>query len=225
MTEYRKEVTEKPHFGWTIDEGKVDKTAVDREYRYEAFGAYDPAYQAHHNAVALMFQRTHLPGSEELHHLNRSREQQGQHPVLFTEGPGKVTSLFSDPKMTHTVPTLLGLAYNDAGGNVMPGDNLSPYSSRLAKKAMKRGWVTPNPYNENARVTNNIPMQPRIVPKTDAFGDLIGQQIGEAELKGARTTIRNLMRPDRATPEQDTPPAVVETKHLSDQFQPTLPGF
>ena len=69
---------------------------------------------------------------------------------LFNMRPAKVTYAISDHTLRSRVPTLLGMAVNDAkddGFGLTYDDYLSPHSSRLAKRGMEQGILTRNTQN------------------------------------------------------------------------------
>lgn len=177
----------------------------------------------HVGAEMVTYQHTFFPGSEQLDEMNRRREAKGEHPTLFHQDPMVISSLFSDPKMTHTVPTLLGLAHNQSGGFISPSHDLSPYSSKLAKKGMEKGWVVPNEDNPHAYITNSNSFHPYQFPDEPSMH---GEAVPEGEVKAARGTVRKLLRDGKSktdtSPEQAPAP---KPAHLSSQFHPQLPGL
>lgn len=244
MVEYRKSVHEYTHGEnrgtWRFPAPTVKRgpTTVTRLTNYRAYGRAQPYGTAnlnmrgqerfpgpprpgypdeHQGAFADLAQDTYLPGSMQLEDHNWDLEQKGKHPVLFTQSPGILETLYSDPAMRHTAPTLLAMAYNDSGHDIQPSDDLSPHSARLVRKAVARGWVEPPPDNPDIEPSNSSDLYP--VAFTDEK-DQWGRPASPMELAGAKKTLRDLLRgPDTA------PIHVEETKHLSPQFQPTLPGF
>lgn len=69
---------------------------------------------------------------------------------LFNMRPAKISYAFSDHSLRSRVPTLLGMAINDAkdaGFGLTYDDSLTAHSSRLAKRGMAKGILTRNPNN------------------------------------------------------------------------------
>lgn len=159
----------------------------------------------------------YLHSSEKGQEWNAQRVKEGLHPKLFFENPSVIESLNADPKMTHTVPTILGLMVNDNKGNLTHDYSLSKYSSPLAQKGIELGVISPNPENPEAEQRNRVRMR-ELVDYQEDDGD--ETTISDDRVRDARSTVRGILRPKKAAPEA---PAVPQ--HLSTQFHPQLPGL
>lgn len=219
--DYRKSVTENP----LRSNGTGKKVAILGSTTFSSFGADAPVapddaseeyFYAQPSerewAYARVEHGTYFPGSQQWH---EDDDKSGRlQPVLFTQDTPKLVSLASSRKMTHTVPTLLGLSYNQTGGHMTYDESLSEYSSPIVKKALARGWVSTNPDNETGEITNE-----------ETFDDdgmyshpyRHGNEVSTAEVSQAKATVRNLLR--NKAPARE--PRV--TAHLSEQFTQKAP--
>jgi hypothetical protein len=110
---------------------------------------------------------------------------------LFRHQPGRINSLFADPSMKPHVGTLLGMVMNSAKsrGTMEASDDLSPFSSRLAKKGVAAGVVQAPEGNATVDVTNSIKAEPMTIPDPAYLGKVASPE----EVSEGRATMRNLL--------------------------------
>lgn len=116
--------------------------------------------------------------------------------TLFTEHLPTVTHAFTHTSLRHTVPTLLALAQKEHGKMVASND-LSPHSSRIAKKAMNRGLAEGHENNPFGDVSNSIGFDDRlnIVHASDLKHGL--EKVPENDIRAAKGALRRILRPQK----------------------------
>ena len=144
---------------------------------------------------------------------------------LFDAQPSIITGAFADHRMRSATPVVLGMAINEAqkiGTGLTYSDDLSQHSSKLAKRGIDMGIVTPNKSNIKAAQTNDI-----AVTGLDTYEEVhtpaYFQDLDEAhpdEVEAGRKTIRGIARQSLEA----------RKSHMGEQFQTTneqlkLPGF
>ena len=152
--------------------------------------------------------------------------------TLFTSNPGKlyINEAFFDPSLTASVPISIGIAKNDfPNTEIVPSDDLSPHSSKLAQNALSRGLISPNMQNPDAEANNDFRQRDRNVLASDHDKDKRlnngGLRYGfsavpQNQVEAGRETVREMLRGPRKR--NNTP---VTEKGLSDQFLPGMEGF
>lgn len=146
-----------------------------------------------------------------------------QQDTLFDTEPSKiyVNDMFSDPSMTTSAVTLGALAKQHFGASeVVASSDLSPFSSKLAKNAEKRGLVRQSEGNPRAEVTNGITLSPMLLHER-SVNDLQSARIPDSEVASARSSLRESLRGNKVV-RNNTP---VTPKGLSNQFLPGMEGF
>jgi hypothetical protein len=148
-------------------------------------------------------------------------ERQRNTPQMFYSEPAKVTGLYADPSMRHTVGTLGGLAVNQFGKTLSADSSLSKYSSPLVKRGLKAGVLAPNRANPSGNANNLISQEPvdeqwdidspaATSPNEGSTKNGPGRKIPRSRLDDARKTIHGVLRP-------------IQHKTSPDQFGPFLP--
>lgn len=127
--------------------------------------------------------------------LSEGQSIQGE---LFHNKPAKIRYLEADPSMRITAMNLVAKAMLDHPDAVADSD-LSKHSSRLVKKGMKLGAITPNPENATAQVTNDMQLDHYYNYKFPGMSD-----IPDIEMKQAKAHLRSIIRPPRPKPLNST---------------------
>lgn len=149
-------------------------------------------------------------------HLYRVGDYVEENPptTLFTHTPAEIHGAFSDPRMQYAVPTLLAMAHKEHR-NLQPSASLSPHSSRLARKALAMGLITPHPHNPSADVINDIGFMEQYSTAGSIEHDDFYREIPSHEVIQAKDYLRGLLRKNKGRRKQSMGP----------QFQQeTLPG-
>lgn len=76
---------------------------------------------------------------------------------LFSHVPPQISGAFADPRMRHTLPTMVGIAMNRMGASKdvpMADSSLTEYSSALSRNAVERGLAVPHYFNRNMTAGN-----------------------------------------------------------------------
>lgn len=131
--------------------------------------------------------------------------------TLFDYEPGKVHGMFNDTRAPHTAGIAMGLAaqwHRTQGGelNVAHGmptysESLSSDSAPIAQRLAGRGLIPKNPEHPDMDVTNHL-------GRNDWAGTshhsvyAEGEEVGPAEMKGARETLREVFGKKRTAPIQ-----------------------
>lgn len=155
--------------------------------------------------------------------------------TLFETKPEylEVTDAFVDPTLRHALPTMTGIAMNDYPGvPLMPSDSLSVHSSKVARHAIKNGWMIPNPFNPLTETTNTmegINRQYARIESPEDEEELFGDRVSTADVQQAQNTYKNIIR---GVPPRKTLP--ITESGLGHQFKeypltgiahPVLPGM
>lgn len=111
---------------------------------------------------------------------------------LFHHTPPTIPYAEAAQGMRFAAPVLLGLAFNESKktGKLMADHSLSAHSSRLAKRAAQMGAVQPHPDNRDFAQTNDMDFEEEVYVDDYARA---GTQVSRAEMKEARTAIRELV--------------------------------
>jgi hypothetical protein len=162
-----------------------------------------------------------------------AREQLRRNPhvapsTLFEETRSartKISGMFADPSLKSSAITMAGMAYKDYGNApIEVDDNLSSFSSRLAKNAVSKGLpITASADNPNMAITNNLDLVPRAVDPEyydSVTSDPDTKKLNNIDISGGRMAVRNMLRGTRTR--NSTP---VTAKGLGDQFLPGMEGF
>lgn len=138
----------------------------------------------------------------------------------------EITSMFSDPSMRTQALTLAGMAYEHYSKAPIISDNeLSEHSSRLVRKAMKKGFpVQGGLDNPTARQTNTYTLVPRHVA-AEWFEEDYSQRpevirSTPRDVARGRQVVREMLRSTRARK-----PQPVTKKGLSQQFLPGMEEY
>jgi hypothetical protein len=122
----------------------------------------------------------------------------GHGDTLFSSEPSEITSAFADPSMRAAVPTVMGLALNEArkiGTGLTYSSSLSRHSSNISQRALKAGLVQVNPSHPTAGRSNDISFTPQRINVSD-IGENSGYEMATKEQLGAaRQIIRTMLRP------------------------------
>ena len=127
--------------------------------------------------------------------------------------------------MGHAAITLTALAKRDLGAEkIISSNDLSYYSSKLTKTALKKGLVETDPSNPGADQTNRMRRHERSVESSSANNvwndDEPATPVSPDLVRAARQDVREMLRKPKA---RNTTP--VTKKGLSDQFLPGMEGF
>lgn len=120
---------------------------------------------------------------------------------LFNMRPAKIDYAFSDHTLRSRVPTLLGMAISDAkddGFGLTYDDNLTPHSSRLAKKGMDQGLLIRNTYNPFANddgYREDLDTHEYAIDRRTLFG---ARPADPEIVSRGQKTIRNLVRANKS---------------------------
>lgn len=153
------------------------------------------------------------PDNDPTRRIN-STVQPGENLELFHQTPSSIDSLFADGKLRVHIPNLLGLAVNKAneiGLGLTYSSDLSPHSSRLARRGMEMGVVSQNPHNPEAENVNDIGEEGAdsythvTSPNYHAYHDNVPTE----ELQAAKGTGREIIRQMRTSRNQE---------HMGPQF-------
>lgn len=148
----------------------------------------------------LVFRRTQ-------DYVDNTPPRSGQPTELFTHVSPQVVGAHSDPRMRHTIPTLIGLGMKTFGAEhdvPMADSALTQYSSRLSRKAAGRGLAVANPDNVEMvgdKYSNEI--SPR--RQFDPIDDDDPYRVSESEVADARSWVRDRLRGPRNLGPQFTP--------------------
>ena len=128
--------------------------------RYYAIDDKNPLYGGWLRTadVKLNHGEVTYPDDDPTNRIN-SNVKPGENLELFHQTPSSIDSLFADGKLRAHIPNLLGLAVNKAneiGLGLTYSSDLSPHSSRLARRGMEIGVVSQNPDNPKAENVNDI---------------------------------------------------------------------
>jgi hypothetical protein len=150
-----------------------------------------------------------------------------QPETLFERVPSsiQIDNMMADPSMGHAAITLAALAKRDLGAEkVIASNDLSYYSSKLTKTALKKGLVETDPSNPDADQTNYMRQHNRSVDSASANNvwnnDEPDTPVSPDLVRAARQDVREMLRKPKA---RNTTP--VTKKGLSDQFLPGMEGF
>lgn len=84
--------------------------------------------------------------SQEWRHINNPGA--GEHPTeLFSHVSPEIAGAYSDPKMRHVIPAMVGIAMHELGDKhdvPMADSALTSFSSALARNAVSRGLAVPH---------------------------------------------------------------------------------
>jgi hypothetical protein len=162
------------------------------------------------------FAKTHMEGNPHF-----------QPETLFERVPSsiQIDNMLADPSMGHAAITLAALAKRDLGAEkVIASNDLSYYSSKLTKTALKKGLVETDPSNRDADQTNYLRQHNRSVDSASANNvwgnDEPDTPVSPDLVRAARQDVREMLR--KPKPRNTTP---VTKKGLSDQFLPGMEGF
>ena len=145
--------------------------------------------------------------------VNPYRHVQGEPTTLFEETPATLSIAMTHSNMRHAVPTLLAMAKRDFPGMVVSHD-LSPHSSRLAKRGIAMGVVGAPLYNKGADVSNSLTFSDNLHMHNIDKADPEFSDVPEHDVKESKMLLRSMLRP--AKPEKE---------HMGPQFEhPQLPG-
>lgn len=148
---------------------------------------------------------------------------------LFEESQSpriKIDRMYADPSMKVPALTLAGMAYEQHNRDTIEAsDSLSAYSSRLTKKAMKKGFpVVAHQDNPNAYQTNDTQLTPRLVDEEWVERGVRQNPSVRAstsdEVESGRHAVREMLRGGKT---RNTTP--VTEKGLSDQFLPGMKEY
>lgn len=129
-------------------------------------------------------------------------EQQETTPQMFFPKPAVIDSAFADPSMRLHVGTLLGQVLNDHGKSLRATYELSPYSSRLARKGIEAGVIQGHPRNPEADEYNNIGFDTHNLELLDNKPlDVYQKAVPDHLVDRGRRTMRNLLRPKPLSPQ------------------------
>lgn len=146
-----------------------------------------------------------------------SREASRNPPrELFTHVSPQVISAFSDPRMRHTIPTMIAIGMKALGAEhdvPMADYSLSAHSSKLSKNAANRGLAVPDPGNPRMRTGDEgsgrvSDMRRRFavnLPNPKAQGVVGTEWVPEHEVAAGREWVRNRLRGPRNLGPQFTP--------------------
>lgn len=122
--------------------------------------------------------------------------------TLFSETPAEISSAFSHTSMRHSVPMLLAMAKREFP-DVRPSSNLSPYSSRLTRKALDKGLVNPNDINPEAEIRNSADFDDtgNVVSgdMVDGIYGLFAEEniVPDIDVAATRHSLRHMLRPPK----------------------------
>lgn len=134
----------------------------------------------------------------------------------------KITGLYAHPMTTHTVPTLLGLTFNNFGRQRLGYDySLSHHSAPLVRRGLAAGLLEPHEDNPTGKVTNSYDLYDNAYNQVTHHGFFSSPQlhpVPESTVADARDSIRTMLRQSKAS------------RNLSRQFsedrqRPSLPYF
>lgn len=140
----------KQSYSWT-DNGPTEVVAINDEHQLDREENRPVAHLSYTPAHLGPNLYTDMGGNQRFVHR---QEESGK---LFRDIPATVDVLFSDSRMRHTVPTLLGHVLNNAqmfGTTVEASDDLSTDSARIARRAASAGLATSHYRNPNFEPTN-----------------------------------------------------------------------
>lgn len=205
---------------------RVDRS-FSKRYGSTSFLAQNPSVSTMHSPTT---QVRVSEGSESPNFYQRNGEYldaQGMHPEsaskeLFTQYPAVIEAAFADSSMRHTVPTVMGAAYNFAKknfGRVTYDSSLSRHSAPIVQRAAVAGYLEDNPNNPHAMVTN------KIGDSNDAGAfynthPIQGERMGAQELAEARSTVRKFLGKEKR-PHMSSPQFVGVQPALFDEHPPT----
>lgn len=129
---------------------------------------------------------------------------------MFEHQPMEITEAFSDPRVRHTIPTLVGLAMTRfREGMPTVSDNLSIHSSKLAANAVGRGLAEPHEFNPNMEVSNSARLRTKeVYHYSDGTPELAGvTPVSAMDVAAGKMRVRQLLNRDRKpqfAPEPET---------------------
>lgn len=201
MTFYK--ATGKPFYseGWEQERvPKAEITVINNRYT--------PNF--HGNQISSEYRYNIMKTHPEVHDVF-SYAEDNPPTTLFSHEPAIINDAFADPSMRHTVPTLLAMAHKEHR-TLQPASSLSVHSSRLAKKALAMGLITPNPSNSEAEVNNGLDFQEITEPSDN---NEYYEEVPQHEVSGANAYLRGLLRTNKGR----------RKKSMGPQFhQEALPG-
>ena len=131
------------------DAGEQDSMGEDMEYPVAQITMKRGSYDLGRRGTDIN------PDSIEANYFKKPGEQLH----MFGVKPSRIEYAYADRSMRTVTPTLIGMAVNEAkkiGLGLSYSDDLSPHSSKLAKRGLDLGMVVPNEGNEKAEARNSI---------------------------------------------------------------------
>jgi len=133
-------------------------------------------------------------------------EEYEQRPQMFLNQKAHITEAFADPRMRHTVPTLLGMALNEYKGPVRPSNSISEHSAKLAEKGEAAGLIESHPENPFNDPSNDISEGKKpsewgeVYATVHDSGEIFSQygtdrRVSDSEVAAAKRFARNALRP------------------------------
>lgn len=212
-----KEITpDSPGTGADIGKHPVAEMMVEKAKEIPNFNPHVKTVQGieNHNGLSYQWNEAHEDWAE---------MRTDHHPTeLFTHRPPQITYAMSDPRVRHTIPTMVGLAMQHdkpgmASGQIMADNSLSPHSSKLSQRAAKRGLnVIGDPRNPGMERDeySDADFPDRTMWKND-IDRRYPIEASPEQVHSARQWVRGQLRPAKPLPSAASSP---QFKYVQGQF-------
>lgn len=134
-------------------------------------------------------------------------EEYEQRPQMLYHQKAVIDEAYTDPRMRHTVPTLLGMALNDYKGPMRPSTSLTEHSSNLAQRGEAAGLIEAHPENPFSETTNTGAFESGKPPSQwgehfakrldsgELYPDEGDIRVSDTEVTAAKQLVRSALRP------------------------------
>ena len=135
---------------------------------------------------------------------------------LFTHVPPQIRGAYSDPRIRHALPTMVGLAMNHLGSHAdvpMADYSLTPFSAALSRNAVERGLAVPHYWNREMETDGTIDddsgewvndkpdvssMRRRTVGSPDLEPEYYGDAASSRQVSDARSWVKSRLQATKA---------------------------